>query len=132
MKSENSNVPSSSADAKPNRQPSETETSVAKSAGVPSSIHHRSGIAVSSHAQLPGTVFQRPIRPTQVEPSTPDLHKRAQQSQQPKPPYRPPVYNVAQPRRLPLITFTIMQLPYVVTFQWFEAVGWVTGRECGL
>ena len=88
------------------RHTSDTVTSVTKSASVK---HDKTGASASAHAQIPGGLFQRPIRPTQVEPSAPDLHSsssaakqlkpKQQQRQQQHASYRPLMHNVSQARR---------------------------------
>ena len=82
---------------------------VAKSASMQSSKHHQAGASAPVHAQAPGSLYQRPIRPTQVEPSASDvnqsssaakLSKPKQQQQQPQQAaYRPAVHNVPPVRR---------------------------------
>lgn len=120
MKTASSNVTSAAAGAKPvvimDRHTSETAaTSVTRAA---SGIHHKTGASASAQAQTPGSLFQRPIRPTQVEPSGPDLlssssaakqskHKQQLQPQQQHASYRPPMHNMSQARRLSLIVFVV-------------------------
>jgi len=111
-----SNVTSSAAGAKPvvsmDRHTSDTVTSAAKST---SDKHHKTGASSSAHAQAPGGLFQRPIRPTQVEPNAPDLQSSSSAAKQSKPkqqlqqppqqhaPIRPLMQNVPPARRLSLI-----------------------------
>jgi len=109
MKAPSSNVSSAPASAQ-----SMVESSVAKSASTETSQYHKTDPASSSahiHASLP-----RPIRPTQVEPSTPD-HSSSTTARQAKPvplmqvqpqhqatALRPPMNNAAQAPRRFLLT----------------------------
>jgi len=104
MKTVSSNTPSAPTGAKPDCRTNETETPGAKSATVLSSKHHKTDASPSAPVQVPGRSFQRPIRPTQVEPNAPDLHslssaaKPRQQLLQ-QAPYRPQMPNMPQSRR---------------------------------
>ena len=108
-KSVSSNVPLTGAGAKPavvmGWQTVDTE---AASVTKPSpSQHHKMAASAPARAPAPGIgLFPRPIRPTQVEPSTPDVHPSliaavaAGKQQQWQATFRPP-----QPRRLLFLPF---------------------------
>jgi len=90
-----------------------------KASEANSASSHGTGTSSLAHARAPGSLFQSPIRPTQVEPSTPDVHsaspagkqsrpKQPQQQQQPHALFRPPVHNVPQARRSSLIFVIVL------------------------
>jgi len=103
-KSISSNVPSTAAGAKPVQQMAKTEAaSVVKSSSGP---HHKmAGVAAARVPGPGGGLLQRPIRPTQVEPSRPEVPSLmavvpAGKPQQQMAPFRPP-----PPHRLLLVPF---------------------------
>ena len=91
-----SNVPSTAAGTKP----AVAAHHKSSEAATPASKHHVTGANAPTHLQTPGHSMQRPIRPTQVEPSTPDSavkQTKPKQLPQQQAPYRPPM---SQARRL--------------------------------
>lgn len=115
MKTVASSMPSAAAGAKSvvgvDHSKHDTETSVTKSASSLPSKPHQAGAGSSAHVHAS---FPRPIRPTQVEPSAPDLQSSSlaakprplmqlQLQPQQQAPYRPPIHNAPQARRSALI-----------------------------
>jgi len=102
MKSISSNVPSTAAGTKSAGQQI-AKTEAASVSKPTSSHHHKTAASIPARVPAPGGgLFQRPIRPTQVEPSRPDVPPlmmaaaaAGKQQQQQQPLYRPP-----PPRRL--------------------------------